>query len=280
MDLPRASGFAVPQHLFDSDAISAHYLAGRSTTLVLTFGGVGRDPLLPPEVEFIGSASNHGENHVLAINDLRRTWYSQPQVIADIERAVDLTMQKVKPRRVVTVGNSMGGYGAILFAAKFGFNATLAIAPQFSMNDFVVPERRWSEYRENFGAMLAESIGAALMNSSATTLMLHGVMGRDIRHIELFTMRPRLHHGLVGGESHGVGIVMKARGVLAPVIERLIADDVEGAKQLLSSFKVYWRDQTARDEAEYIRAMRKEGSALRAQIREIRLQRRAMQQDG
>ncbi|MEO8529622.1 MAG: hypothetical protein ABI459_00215 [Deltaproteobacteria bacterium] len=272
----RISEFIPPEVVVDTDAVSALYVRGSSSTLVVTFSGVGRDPQKPPEVEFLGTASGGGTNHVLAITDLKRTWYSQPEVLDDISRAFDATVARLKPTRIVAVGNSMGGYGAILFSAKFGFEITLAIAPQYSMKEAVVNEGRWSDYRQNFGPKLAESLGESLEKSTATTVILHGLLGPDIRHFEHIVMRPGLHHGLIRRETHGVGFVLKARGRLAPFITSTFAGDISDAKQQLAEFDIFWRDQNPSNEFDHIRQLRKADSEERAQIKEIRQKRRAL----
>jgi hypothetical protein len=122
-----------------------------SSKLYFIFGGVAAEMAMPP-FEFYASARIIEENKVF-LRDFSQAWYQNglPGVGSDLYAIRDFIQGKIaelKPEEVFFVGNSMGGYAAILFAALVGRGTAIAFAPQ----TFVSPlkrlrhrDRRWSK---------------------------------------------------------------------------------------------------------------------------------------
>ena len=90
---------------------------------------------MPPH-EFVRTCERAGATHAIFCRDLQQAWYlrgvpNKPQggfdAVVDELRA---EIAHLRPRRVVTVGASMGGYAAIRSAVALGANACVAFAPQ------------------------------------------------------------------------------------------------------------------------------------------------------
>lgn len=120
-----------------------------STTLYLFFGGMAAGIAMPP-FEFYHAARILDESKIF-IRDFGQCWYHSglpgcshdlDSTAAYLRREID----RIGARRVVFVGNSMGGFAAMLFAALLGTGEVIAFAPQ----TFVSPllrlryrDRRW-----------------------------------------------------------------------------------------------------------------------------------------
>lgn len=108
----------------------------------VTFGGIAQG-LGVPVFEFFRTLQAAGIDS-LFIRDPSQGWYQRP--IPDLgadpgamaRRVSELAAELLPGRRIVTVGNSMGGFAAMLFARLCGFDAAVAFSPQ----TFISPELR------------------------------------------------------------------------------------------------------------------------------------------
>ena len=120
-------------------------LQGRRNLLV-TFGGV-RQGLGTPVFEFYNSIADL-DCDKLYIRDFHQAWYQKgvDDQIDSQEKLLDFlsqTLQQHPYQRSCFIGNSMGGYAALLFGCLLNVDSALAFAPQ----SFIGPwHRRW--YRD------------------------------------------------------------------------------------------------------------------------------------
>lgn len=112
-----------------------HRAENAKTTLVV-FGGIANGIDIPP-FEFHRMTESLSVNRVF-IRDMRQGWY-QSQVkdglfagLSDGE--VETVQDWFSSTRTVFIGNSMGGFAAILFGALFAADHVLAFAPQTSVS--------------------------------------------------------------------------------------------------------------------------------------------------
>lgn len=117
-----------------------------STKLYFIFGGLAAEMAMPP-FEFYSSARIIDENKIF-LRDFSQAWYQNglPGVGPDLYAVRNFIRQKISelgPEEVFFVGNSMGGYAAILFASLIGAGTALAFSPQ----TFVSPGKRL-QYRD------------------------------------------------------------------------------------------------------------------------------------
>lgn len=80
--------------------------------LIVTFAGIGpgKRPQGVPAPEFLGSASRYGA--VVSVADKRRSWGN----MLDVPRVSDAIRRIADGRPISTLGNSMGGFLAVLFS--------------------------------------------------------------------------------------------------------------------------------------------------------------------
>ena len=117
-----------------------------SKKLFIIFGGVAAGIAMPP-FEFYQSSKILTENRVF-VRDVRQAWYHAglPGTSTDIATTRDYLQDLIAryaPQETVMVGNSMGGFAAMLFAALIGNVRAVAFAPQ----TFIGPRLRW-KYRD------------------------------------------------------------------------------------------------------------------------------------
>lgn len=113
-----------------------------ATTLYVFFGGIAAGIVIPP-FEFY-HASHILDAHRMFLRDFEQCWYQAGLVGVSVDipgTTLYLRGQiaTLNPRRTVLVGNSMGGFAALLFGALLGGVEVVAFAPQ----TFVSPWLRW-----------------------------------------------------------------------------------------------------------------------------------------
>lgn len=135
----------------ESNKALEFYLSETGSSLYLFFGGIANGIAMPP-FEFFNS-SKIIKHHKIFIRDFSQSWYQNglSLVTSDVPSTVDhLTklVTDINPDNVYFVGNSMGGYAAILFSSLMGIGRVIAFAPQ----TFIAPhlklihgDFRWKE---------------------------------------------------------------------------------------------------------------------------------------
>ncbi len=108
-------------------------LSKNSTSLYIFFGGISAGIAMPP-FEFYKSAKIINENKIF-IRDFSQCWYQDG--LAGLSEDIDSTATEIKlridnlnPDKIFFVGNSMGGYAAILFNKLIGVGQSIAFSPQ------------------------------------------------------------------------------------------------------------------------------------------------------
>ena len=145
---PRRHVEAAPLPQLSEDDILRHYdSAVECVTLLVSFGGLaagmGGHPAGVARHEFVGTARRVGASHALFLKDPEQAWYLRggtdtADAYAGVTALVAQEVQALRPRRLVLVGASMGGYAAIRVGLALGADVVLAFGPQV----FIDPAER------------------------------------------------------------------------------------------------------------------------------------------
>ena len=115
------------------------------------FGGIAAG-IVMPVFEFY-NASKIIDDHKVFLRDFSQCWYQGglPSISKDIystAKYLRSQIDDIKPEKVYFVGNSMGGYAAILFANLIGVGETIAFAPQTFISPLLrlkYRDKRWKK---------------------------------------------------------------------------------------------------------------------------------------
>lgn len=206
----------------DDDTLRISTSAARpGGAAVVSFTGIGAKADVVQDEEFrrVGSA---GDRHAVFVTDKSRSWYNTQDQYEQIVAAVrDLTADAAS---VVTIGNSMGGFGALLFAEPLGARVAVAFAPQVSIDRRVIPqEKRWSEHVGAIASIRFTDVNAAI-GATASYVVLHGSRGRDAFQIAALKPRENLRHYVMRSGRHNVAADLKDRGALGPIVAAAVAE--------------------------------------------------------
>jgi len=115
-------------------------LTANGTDLYIFFGGIAAGIAMPP-FEFFNASKIVDENKIF-IRDFSQCWYQDglPGISEDIYSTatyIRRQIEQIKPDKVFFVGNSMGGFAAILFAGLIDKGEAIAFAPQTFISPFL-----------------------------------------------------------------------------------------------------------------------------------------------
>jgi hypothetical protein len=206
------------QTIFDDETMTVFYKAGSGQDLILSFTGVGHSTggidLQTPEFSKSGF-----QNPILYVIDKHRSWGNS----LNWAKLETIVRDKRSDGRLILLGNSMGGFLAILAASRLNANISIAFAPQWSVCPEKVPfETRWMKYRKN----ITQYSFATLENSFSCDCHFHIFCGsdeRDVKHLEMFPSDAKnLKRFQLAGGGHSVSAALKEYGILYQVIAACI----------------------------------------------------------
>lgn len=224
--------------LLQDDDLQIRRLPGSGAGLVLVFTGVKHGLGGVPLDEFAGTAQGGAGNHVLFISDMKRTWYSRAGLVDRILSLVKDYCARHGLLRIQTLGNSMGGYGALLFCRFLPVDLACAISPQISMHPDRIAERRWSQHRADFGPDLALSAVEGFGTLPTRAVVLYGQSeARDRAQMRLIPALPNLTQRGLRGCGHDVARRLKEAGLYGQVFPAILTNDIAGLDRICTDFE-------------------------------------------
>jgi len=221
--------------LLSDEELVIRWLPGNGDQLVLAFTGVEHGFGGLPMDEFLGSASNHARNHVLFISDMQKSWYSKKGISVRIRNFVLQFIAEKQINATTAIGNSMGGYGAIMMAGLLDLKAVAAFSPQISMHPHVIDEKRWAKFRPSFGRELLLSVAPIVSFAKTHFFVFFGAEStRDVGQNLLLKPAKNLTVRVLKDCNHNAAQVLKRKNILAPLLRRIIDDDTTGIDDLLA----------------------------------------------
>lgn len=197
-----------------SDPLIIKYAPGRSRKLVVSFSGVGTKRSEAPPPEFYSIAGNQGENHVLFVTDMSRSWLNAPLMAEKIVKVIEWLKTRIDAERVMAVGNSMGGTAALLLSNHTHFDTVTAVVPQVSINPDIVPEeQRWTYFRDQIETFRFDKV-ASMAAADTQYFVLHGDTPDELIHALRFPKIENGAHVILHGHDHNLARRLRKEGHL------------------------------------------------------------------
>jgi len=162
--------------------------------------------------------SQHALGMVIWITDKRRSWGNNLKV----EGVSNAIKSLIAEREVFVIGNSMGGFLAVLFSSALNAKRVMAFVPQFSVSPNIVPsEKRWMNYRkeitkfiyEDLSQCFSDNIDYALLMGSGDDEEIHYQKFSEISH------KPNMRLLKFTDTNHNVALYLKELNVLNECID-------------------------------------------------------------
>lgn len=219
------------------DAPIATDFSSESNTLLIAFGGLkgGIGRILP--FEFFNLTKDIDTKKIY-VRDLSLAWYHRglPKVAKNIDgiaKHLKGLINKSGAAKVVCVGNSAGGYAALLFGHLVGANTVLAFAPQTFISKRerqVHKDTRWegNQIRNAHGSPTKQEKYFNLKRVLGGRTKYHIYYQRKSRLDKIHAERMKviknisLHSHDEGGGDHYLVVHLKKSGKLKRILENAL----------------------------------------------------------
>ena len=192
---------------------------GPGGRVLLSFTGVGHGlgGVDVQRAEFF-SAGN-GFANTLFLTDITRCWGNA----LDFEQIGAALAPYLEGREVHALGNSMGGFLAVLASHFWPMKNVVCFVPQYSVRPRVIPkETRWRDYRDAITTWHYSSLEGRFAPETQYYLF-SGRKGPDWRQWRRFPEAPNIANVLFPDLGHRAAVHLKRAGVLNPMIEACFA---------------------------------------------------------
>ena len=201
--------------LFDNENLRVSAILNDYSSITLCFVGIGHEvDALDVQTEEFFSLSK--SSTVFFIIDKKRTWGNG----IDFNFLRELINPYISGRSINSIGNSMGGFLAILATCFFPISTAVAFVPQFSVSKRIIPEEsRFDSYVKNINVWKYESLENSF-NDVTQYYILAGISDIENHHLLLFPFKKNIQKifFLNPEFNHKVAQQLKALGILGKVI--------------------------------------------------------------
>jgi hypothetical protein len=214
----------------DSAPILEEFVPG-SRRLYVVFGGISGGLGMPP-FEFYRITRILGDSKIF-VRDHAQAWYQRglPGIGPDfqaIARHLEGRIAASGAEEVVFVGNSMGGFAALLTCGMLGFGQVLAFSPQSFVSERLRTKHRDGRWANQIDAIHASSRPSDILelrpwlNANASGIRGRVYAGQDERldwaHARTLIGLPNLQVYGVAGVDHGLVTRLRDMGILEGIL--------------------------------------------------------------
>ena len=223
--------------VLQDEELILRWLPGSTRRMVVVFTGMksgfGGEPL----DEFAGSASCRGENNVLFVTDRRATWFAAPGIWRRTVKMIKFLRKAESISEIVTLGNSMGGFGALLLPRDLRVTRAIAFAPQVTMDRALLNDIRWPDVQKRYGTLPVGNVGETFAETRTQYYALAGDnCPEDIAHLDLLPEHKRLHRFVLPQGRHNLARSLKDAGLLGDVVSSIIRGRKARVEALLAQY--------------------------------------------
>jgi hypothetical protein len=211
---------------YEDDKTEITHEPGDNRMAIISFSGIGMG-LGGIQIEEFRKSLTGIPTDIYFVKDKTRQWYNSSfHTICDVLND-DLTRKGID--HVITLGNSMGGFGAIIFAGKLrGCRSAIAFSAQSSVDPAIVPwEQRYKIYIDTVSHWTGLDATKLLHSGINYTLFFGNNDPFDIRHATRMATTECLNITIYMflSAGHNLADYLKREGVLHRLIEVLVREE-------------------------------------------------------
>lgn len=185
-----------------------------NSNLIVSFTGVGLNNVLnsnnDKEFKKLLSYKDHDTHFFI---DKNRSWFNDVNIF-------DLTIKSQNYKNIITIGNSMGGFNAVVAANYIKVNTVIAFAAQYSVHPDIVPwENRWIEYRKKITTWKHKKMNFL---SNVNYFFIYGDELLEQKHMDMIPDLNNITKIIIPNSGHNVASDLKKQNKLYPLITNII----------------------------------------------------------
>ena len=177
---------------------------------IVSFAGIGHGMGAIQQTEFFRLTDK--DFNVLFVKDTARSWYNQLDI--------PLIRSQLNDQPVITIGNSMGAFHAVMFALDHPVQKVIAFAVQYSIHPEVVPFD--TRYRQYANAVNEWKYRELQFNETTEYHFISGDGRAEQKHLELIPDQSNIRKTVIPGAGHKVARKLKDQGRLYTLIEEIL----------------------------------------------------------
>ncbi len=210
--------------IFDGDDISASFIDRGSDTVVFSFSGYKAHEQKDARYGY-SALEKYGISAVFFVAK-KDHWWQTPEMEPAIAAAIDATRGFTKR---FTFGQSMGGFGAVMFAKRLG-SSYFATAPQLTVSENTAPLHPvWADCIARQDIVYDDIKGEA--SASSGLIIFDPRDRRDACHAALLDDVNGTHNTLACPfSSHYIPKSLLEMGLLSDITEKIFRDEITVTK--------------------------------------------------
>jgi len=202
----------IKDNLYTSGQSTIIDLSHSSDIMIIAFGAIGNINNAEAPFEFVKVLKNLNVSKVF-LRDINRSWYhaGMHDISNDIEGTVSFLKEKIQhsgAKRVICMGNSMGGYAALLFGILLKADYILTFAPQTSLENIdLIGSKQQIKYVHNHFPNTYFDINE-LLTTSLNTSAIHIYYDPSIIKDKVHAMHISRYSNVYLHECDGLGHIL------------------------------------------------------------------------
>jgi len=192
-----------------------------SDVLLISFVGAAGAFAAVPIPEFRKTLLPLGFNLGFAI-DKTATWYNDEKAYEGLSAELTKIQETLKPKITIYLGNSMGGYGAILYSKTHKPDLVITFGTQIAINKF---DKRWDQFWNLLYTSSKTNKRMSVVDCFRDDVAYHLIVGdgekEDVLHHELIPKKPNITQVVHAGKRHNIALTLKREGKLYDTIKQI-----------------------------------------------------------
>ena len=200
--------------LYEDSKLKISKKDGGSDKVFLCFSGL-RPPMGLINLQDEEFVKVRNDATAIFIIDKVRSWGN-----IDWDQVIKIASPYLINKRVFTIGNSMGGYCAILASRHFLIEKVIAFVPQYSVHKSIVPlERRWDVDKTDMTGWKYISLEGSFDDNTEYHIFYGS--DEDEIHRKLFPKQKNIKIYIYEGD-HALVQILKSKGILYDLISDIV----------------------------------------------------------
>ena len=194
----------------------------KSDRCLVVFTGVGH-AMGAIDIQREEFYNQHKLGMVIWITDKKRSWGNN----LNIKKISSAVKKFSENRKIYIIGNSMGGFLAILFSKFLEAKKVIAFSPQFSVCPDIVPdEKRWMNHRQSIDEYRYKDLSDSFDRNTKYALLIGDGQHEDIHYSKFIKFSSLLNIELIrfNDTGHKVASNLKDLNLLNQSIDTFFND--------------------------------------------------------